>query len=176
MPVYTVHAPVTSSADMAAADRFAFVRDGFHFWAAVLGVLWLAWHRLWLSLFGWIVLMAAIDFGLLRLGVGGGTILLTDILLALLLGLEAATLQRWSLSRGKWRQLDVVVADNQEAAERRFFERWSAKQRALSNDQLAVDRGGPPPTRDIPGQPFSKPPPVPHGDIIGLFPDPGAPR
>jgi hypothetical protein len=176
MPVYTVHAPVTSSADMAAADRFAFVRDGFHFWAAVLGVLWLAWHRLWLSLFGWIVLMAAIDFGLLRLGVGGGTILLTDILLALLLGLEAATLQRWSLSRGKWRQLDVVVADNQEAAERRFFERWSAKQRALSNDQLAVDRGGPPPTRDIPGQPFSKPPPAPHGDIIGLFPDPGAPR
>lgn len=176
MPVYTVHAPVTSSTDMAAADRFAFVRDGFHFWAAVLGVLWLAWHRLWLSLLGWIVLMAAIDFGLLRLGVGGGTILLADILLALLLGFEAATLRRWSLSRGKWRQLDIVVADNQEAAERRFFERWTAKQRALSNDQLAIDRGAPPPTRDIPGQPFSKPPAPPHRDIIGLFPDPGAPR
>jgi hypothetical protein len=176
MPVYTVHAPVTSSTAMAAADRFAFVRDGFHFWAAVLGVLWLAWHRLWLSLLGWIVLMAAIDFGLLRLGVGGGTILLADILLALLLGFEAATLRRWSLSRGKWRQLDIVVADNQEAAERRFFERWTAKQRALSNDQLAIDRGAPPPTRDIPGQPFSKPPAPSHGDIIGLFPDPGAPR
>lgn len=176
MPVYTVHAPVTSSTDMAAADRFAFVRDGFHFWAAVFGALWLAWHRLWLSLLGWIVLMAAIDFGLLRLGVGGGTILLADILLALLLGFEAATLRRWSLSRGKWRQLDIVVADNQEAAERRFFERWTAKQRALSNDQLAIDRGAPPPTRDIPGQPFSKPPQPPHGDIIGLFPDPGAPR
>ena len=176
MPVYTVHAPVTSSTDMAAADRFAFVRDGFHFWAAVFGALWLAWHRLWLSLLGWIVLMAAIDFGLLRLGVGGGTILLADILLALLLGFEAATLRRWTLSRGKWRQLDIVVADNREAAERRFFERWTAKQRALSNDQLAIDRGAPPPTREIPGQPFSKPPPLPHGDIIGLFPDPGAPR
>ena len=176
MPVYTVHAPVTSSTDMAAADRFAFVRDGFHFWAAVFGALWLAWHRLWLSLLGWIVLMAAIDFGLLRLGVGGGTILLADILLALLLGFEAATLRRWSLSRGKWRQLDIVVADSQEAAERRFFERWTAKQRALSNDQLAIDRGAPPPTRDIPGQPFSKPPALPHGDIIGLFPEPGASR
>ena len=176
MPVYTVHAPVTSSTDMAAADRFAFVRDGFHFWAAVFGALWLAWHRLWLSLLGWIVLMAAIDFGLMRLGVGGGTILLADILLALLLGFEAATLRRWSLSRGKWRQLDIVVADNQEAAERRFFERWTAKQRALSNDQLAIDRGAPPSTREIPGQPFSKPPALPHGDIIGLFPDPGAPR
>ena len=139
-------------------------------------MLWLAWHRLWLSLLGWIVLMAAIDFGLLRLGVGGGTILLADILLALLLGFEAATLRRWTLSRGKWRQLDIVVADNQEAAERRFFERWTAKQRALSNDQLAIDRGAPPPTREIPGQPFSKPPALPHGDIIGLFPDPGAPR
>src|SRR5215212_8623318 len=114
MPVYTVHAPLTGGADLAAADRFAFVRDGFHFWAAVLGVLWLAWHRLWLSLLGWIVLMAAIDFGFLRIGVSGGTMLLADILLALLVGFEAATLRRWSLSRVKWRQRDIVVADSQE--------------------------------------------------------------
>ena len=66
MPVYTVHAPVTSSADLLAADRFVFVRDGFHFWAAVLGIVWLAWHRLWLVLLGWIVLMTALDFGMTR--------------------------------------------------------------------------------------------------------------
>ena len=174
MPVYTVHAPVTSGTDMAAADRFAFVRDGFHFWAAVLGFVWLAWHRLWLALLGWIVLMAAIDFGMAKLGVGGGTILLVDILLALLLGFEAASLERWTLSRRNWRQVDIVVAGDEEAAERRFFDRWTAKQRALSNDQLAVDRGAPPPTRDIPGQSFSKP--SPHTDIIGLFPEPGASR
>jgi hypothetical protein len=37
MPVYTVHAPVTpdDGADVRATDRFAFVRDGFHFWAFV---------------------------------------------------------------------------------------------------------------------------------------------
>jgi len=174
MPVYTVHAPVTSGTDMAAADRFAFVRDGFHFWAAVLGFVWLAWHRLWLALLGWIVLMAAIDFGMAKLGVGGGTILLVDILLALLLGFEAASLERWTLSRRNWRQVDIVVAGDEEAAERRFFDRWTAKQRALSNDQLAVDRGAPPPTRGIPGQSFSKP--SPHTDIIGLFPEPGASR
>ena len=176
MPVYTVHAPVTSSADIAAADRFVFVRDGFHFWAALLGVVWLAWHRLWLALLGWIVLMTAIDFGMARLGVDSGTILFADLLLALLLGFEAASLERWTLSGRKWRQLDIVVADDEEAAERRFFDRWTARQRALSNDQLAVDRGSPPPTRDIPGQPFSKPPPSPHSDIIGLFPEPGASR
>jgi hypothetical protein len=174
MPVYTVHAPVPDGADLRAADRFAFVRDGFHFWAALLGVVWLAWHRLWLALLGWIVLMAAIDTAMVKLGVGNGTILLADILLALLLGFEAASLRRWTLSRRNWHQLDIVVAEDEESAERRFFDRWTAKQRALSNDQLAVDRGAPPPTRDIPGQPFSRPPPLPQSEIIGLFPEPGA--
>ena len=176
MPVYTVHAPVTNGADLAATDRFTFVRDGFHFWAAVAGVIWLAWHRLWLALLGWIVLTVAIDVGLAKLGVGGGTILLVDLLLALLMGFEAASLQRWTLSRRKWRQLDIVVADDEEAAERRFFDRWAARQRGIVNDQWAVDRGGPPPTRDIPGQPFSRPPPLPRSDIIGLFPEPGGSR
>ena len=174
MPVYTVHAPIANGADLAATDRFAFVRDGFHFWAAILGVVWLAWHRLWLALTGWIVLTAALDFGMVKLGVGGGAVLLVDILLALLLGFEAASLERWTLSRRNWRQLDIVVANDEEAAERRFFDRWTARQRGLSNDQPAIDRGAPPPTRDIPGQPFSKP--LPHSDIIGLFPDPGAQR
>jgi hypothetical protein len=175
MPVYTVHAPVSNNADIRATDRFAFVRDGFHVWAAVLGVVWLAWHRLWLALVAWIVLMTVIDFGMVRLGISGATVFLVDALLALLMGFEAASLQRWTLSRRKWRQLDIVVADDEEAAERRFFDRWTAKQRALSNDQPAVDRGGPPPTRDVPGQGFSRPPPS-QSEIIGLFPEPGASR
>ena len=176
MPVYTVHAPVTDNADFRATDRFTFVRDGFHVWAAFLGVVWLAWHRLWLALIGWIVLMTAIDVGMVRLGIPGAAVFLVDSLLALLMGFEAASLRRWTLSRRKWRQLDIVVADDEEAAERRFFDRWTAKQRALSNDQSAVDRGGPPPTRDVPGQGFSRPPPLPQSEIIGLFPEPGASR
>jgi hypothetical protein len=172
MPVYTVHAPI-NHVDGRATDRFAFVRDGFHFWAAVFGVLWLAWHRLWLALIGWIVLMVVIDLGMMKSGVGAGLILLTDLLLKLLLGFEAASLKRWTLSRRNWRQLDIVVGDDEEAAERRFFDRWTAKQRALSNDQAAVDRGGPPPTREVPGQAFSRPL---QSDIIGLFPEPGSSR
>ena len=140
-------------AGIRAADRFAFVRDGFHFWALLFGPLWLAWHRLWLALIGWIVVVAAIDLAMARLGAGPSAIFRADVLLALLMGFEAASLQRWTLSRRNWRQLDIVVADDEESAERRFFDRWTAKQRGLSNDQGAVDRGGPPPTRDIPGQP-----------------------
>jgi hypothetical protein len=176
MPVYTVHAPVGSNADLRATDHFAFVRDGFHVWAAVLGVVWLAWHRLWLALIGWIVLMTVLDVGMVRVGVPATAVFLVDALLALLMGFEAASLRRWTLSRRNWRQLDIVVADDEEAAERRFFDRWTAKQRALSNDQSAVDRGGPPPTRDVPGQAFSRPPPLSQSEIIGLFPEPGASR
>jgi hypothetical protein len=175
MPVYTVHGPVADGADLAATDKFAFVRDGFHFWAAVASVIWLAWHRLWLALICWIVLIVAVDVGLARLGVGRGSIALVDLLLALLLGFEAASLKRWTLSRRKWRQLDIVVADDEESAERRFFDRWTSRH-GLGNDQFSPDRGAPPPTRNIPGQPFSKPPPLPQGGIIGLFPEPGGSR
>src|SRR6202034_10746 len=176
MPVYTVHAPVTGNTGIAATDRFVFVRDGFYVWAALLGVVWLAWHRLWLALICLIVLIGGVDGALMRVGVSPTAIFLVDVLLALLLGFEAASLRRWTLSRRNWRQLDIVVADDEEAAERRFFDRWTAKQRALSNDQSAVDRGGPPPTRDVPGQGFSRPPPLPQSEIIGLFPEPGASR
>src|ERR1700729_2191167 len=158
MPVYTVHAPVTGNTGTAATDRFVFVRDGFYVWAALLGVVWLAWHRLWLALIGWIVLMAVIDVAMVRLGVSPTAIFLVDALLALLMGFEAASLRRWTLSRRNWRQLDIVVADDEEQAERRFFDRGPAKQQNLSNDQPGVDRGVPPPTRDVPGQPFSRPP------------------
>ena len=174
MPVYTVHAP-TANAGIAAIERFAFVRDGFHFWAAVFGPLWLVWHRLWLALIGWIVVILAVDVGMTGLGANGTAILLANVLIALLMGFEASSIRRWTLSRRNWRQLDIVVARNQEAAERRFFDRWTAKQRVV-NDQTAVDRGAPPPTRDIPGQAFSRPPPLPQNEIIGLFPEPGASR
>jgi hypothetical protein len=173
MPVYTVHAPTADGVDFRAADKFAFVRDGFHVWAALLGGVWLAWHRLWLALIGWIIVVIALDVGVALLGAGPMAFFLANGLIALLMGLEAASLERWTLSRRNWRQLDIVVADDEESAERRFFDRWTTKQRALSNDQSAVDRGSPPPTRDIPGQPFSKPPPSPRNEIIGLFPEPG---
>src|SRR4051794_11415266 len=60
MPVYTVHAPARQNlgggpTSIAAADKFVFVRDGFHVWAFVFGPLWLLFHRLWLALLGYLV-------------------------------------------------------------------------------------------------------------------------
>jgi hypothetical protein len=171
MPVYTVHARVADGAEtQRAADRLVFVRDGFHFWAFLLGPLWLAWHRLWLALIGYIGVMAAVEVALSQLRTGAAIRFIAMFLIALLMGFEAASLRRWTLSRRKWRQLDIVVADDTETAERRFFDRWASVQRRLSSSP-AVDRGAPPPTRGGLGQPPSQ-----HGDIIGLFPQPGAGR
>ena len=177
MPVFTIHGPTTNGADVGLIDKFVFVRDGFHFWAFVFGPLWLVWNRLWLATIGWIIVTVTLHLGLASMGAGRLAIWSADFLVAVLMGLEAASLQRWTFSRGKWRQLDIVVADDEEGAERRFFDRWTHGSRGSSYDPLTVDRGGPPPTRNIPGQSFSRPPPpMPQGGIIGLFPEPGAPR
>jgi Protein of unknown function (DUF2628) len=176
MPVYTVHGPSSYGDDLRATDKFTFVRDGFHLWAMVFGPFWLIWNRLWVATLGWVVVTAALEIGLARLGAGRIVIASADLLVAILLGFEAASLQRWTLSRRNWRQLDIVVADDEDAAERRFFDRWTAGGRGPTFDPLTVERGGPPPTRDIPGQAFSKPPPLPDGSIIGLFPEPGGQR
>ena len=173
MPVYTVHAPSSYGDDLRATDKFTFVRDGFHLWAMIFGPFWLIWNRLWVATLGWVVVTAVLEIGLARLGAGRLAIASADLLVAILLGFEAASLQRWTLSRRNWRQLDIVVADDEDAAERRFFDRWTAGRRGPTFDPLTVERGGPPPTRDIPGQAFSKPPPLPEGSIIGLFPEPG---
>jgi len=175
MPVYTVHAPITNGAEVGATDKFVFVRDGFHFWAMIFGPLWLIWNRLWLATIGWIIALIAVDMVLVKLGAGRMATFSGNVLVALLMGFEAASLQRWTLSRRSWRQLDTVVGDDEEAAERRFFDRWTSGKRGTF-DPLTVERGGPPPTREIPGQPFSKPPPLPQGGIIGLFPEPGGSR
>lgn len=165
MAVYTVHAPAGYGVDVRARpDRFVFVRDGFYFWAFVLSILWLVWHRLWLALLGYLALTLAVEIALWSFGASAGTRFVVMGLIALLLGLEAGSLRRWKLSRRKWRQIDVVIADSEEAAERRFFDRWHATAaRDGAHGGAALH-------------------PLPHASlaqpsgIIGLFPEPGAPR
>lgn len=165
MAVYTVHAPVAPDV-REEADKFVFVRDGFHVWAMLLGPLWLVWHRLWLVLLGYVVLGAAVAGALTLVGATGGVRALVFILFALLMGLEAASLRRWSYSRGRWQQIDFVVADDEEAAERRFFDRWTSS-----------DDGAHPPSYHVPTS--SHQPRAMTGasqGIIGLFPEPGGSR
>ena len=162
MAVYTVHEPLPRK-DEASADpeRFAFVRDGFYFWAFVLGPLWMLWRRLWLVTLLYFALSIGLQLGLWALGASDNMKFVVWLLLALLIGFEAGTLRRWTLTRRGWKNLGVVVGDDMETAERRFFAAWSPP----------MHHAPPPPPQS--GASFARPG---DGQIIGLFPQPGARR
>lgn len=163
MAVYTVHAPANVRASGApAAENFVFVRDGFHGWAFLFGPFWIAAHRLWLALAAYIVLIVALQATLAFAGRPAATPF-AMFGVALLLGLEAGSLRRWTLRRNGARELGIVNADTQEAAERRFFDSWHSRQQAAPDAEVAAHGS-------MPAQA------VRTGDIIGLFPQPGAPR
>jgi hypothetical protein len=169
MSVYTVHEPPRRVGAAAAdVERFAFVRDGFSWWAFLLAPLWMLRHRMWLVLLGYVVVAGAIE---IPVRMSGGPVLATSligILLGLLVGLEAGTLRRFTLNRRGWKNLGVVSGDDLEDAERRFFDAWL--QRTNSTP------GGPP--APTPGPASAAPSwrgPLGSG-VIGLFPEPGARR
>jgi Protein of unknown function (DUF2628) len=159
MAVYTVHEPPRRNDDtLAHTDRFAFVRDGFSWPAFLFAPLWMARHRLWLALIVYLLVVFALGAATRVLGVGDW-VLVIGLLVALLVGFEASTLRRYGLARLGWKILGVVVGDDLESAERRFFDAWVVGR---------VPRPAPTPPASGPAAP------VPSGPIIGLFPEPGA--
>jgi hypothetical protein len=165
MKIFTVHEPPQRSDDVLEhTAKFKFVRDGFYFWAFLLTPLWMLRHRMWLVFIGYIIVMTGVAVGLRLLGTSETVQTAVFVLLSLLIGIEAATLRRFSLRR--WNEVGVVVGDDVEAAERRFFDGW-----------VGMERGGHvPPMSAMPPSPMGlRPPGSQPGshDIIGLFPEPG---
>jgi hypothetical protein len=169
MSVYTVHEP-PRRAGAAAADveRFAFVRDGFSWWAFLFAPLWMLRHRMWLVLLGYVLVAGAIE---IPVRMSGGPVLATSligILLGLLVGLEAGTLRRFTLNRRGWKNLGVVSGDDREDAERRFFDAWLQRTNSTPGGPRAPTPG-PASATPIWRGPL-------ESDVIGLFPEPGARR
>lgn len=169
MSIYTVHEP-PSRAGAAAADveRFAFVRDGFSWWAFLFAPLWMLRHRMWLVLIGYVVIAGAIEVPVKLSGAPGFAASIIGLLLGLLVGLEAGTLRRFTLNRRGWKNLGVVSGDDIEDAERRFFDAWLQRKSSPSNGPYA----------SMPGPASAAPSwrgPL-GSDVIGLFPEPGARR
>ena len=168
MAIYTVHEPPRRENETSPnPERFVFVRDGFYLWAFLLTPLWMLRHRLWLVLLAYIVLVGALDVGLVLLGAAPEATLAVNALLSLLIGFEAASLRRFTLGRRGWANVGVVVGDNLETAEQRFFDAWVKGEPHLIAPAPAAPSGsGPPSIRRV----------VTGSEIIGLFPSPGAPR
>jgi Protein of unknown function (DUF2628) len=169
MSVYTVHEPpLRAGAAASDVERFAFVRDGFSWWAFLFAPLWMLRHRMWLVF----VCYAVISVGLATLvrifGVPAAVVGLIGLLISLLVGLEASTLRRFTLGGRGWKNLGVVSGDDREDAERRFFDAWLQRKNSPSSA----------PHTPMPGPAAAAPNrrgPL-GSDVIGLFPEPGAPR
>ena len=90
------------------------VADRFSWFAALLPPLYALAHGLWLLLAGWVAAVAGIV--LLGLYAGGAAAFWTYILLAILLGFEAATLRRARLGRRGWHYRGEVIAPDEDLA------------------------------------------------------------
>jgi hypothetical protein len=159
MPAFAVfERPLRNRSPVAQADRFIFLREKFSLAAFVFGPLWMIWRRLWLVLVIYVVLVGAIEFALRRLGISLTARTVVFFLIELLVGLEATSLRRWSLLRRGARDRGIVIADDLEMAERRFFDAKSVSKPAVPP---------PPPYYPAPGA---------GRDVLGLFPEPGGGR
>lgn len=169
MSIYTVYEPPLKAHESAPdPERFVFVPDGFSFWAFLLAPLWLVRYRLWLAFIGYVIVAIALQIALRLVGASTGVTITVAALFALLIGFEAATLRRFTLSRRGWKNVGIVVGDDVESAERRFFDAWVNKSWAERSSF-----GAPRASSPAMGVPMAR---RPSSEVIGLFPQPGAPR
>lgn len=167
MAIFTVHQPPLGKGENAPdPTRFAFVRDGFYVWGFLLSVLWMLRWRLWLVALLFVAITVLIEVGLRYAGIGAGWRALVLAALCYLVGLEGATLRRWTLSLRGYTLVGAVVADNRDEAEQRFFINWAATRKAKP---ASVS------TPAAPAEPVIRPR-IPSSDVIGSFPQPEPPR
>jgi hypothetical protein len=154
---YTLHVPASAEpGDAEALEEAELVRDGFAWGAFLFTFLWFFWHRLWLAGLAVLVAVVGFPFVLQALRVSPSSVFLAEVILSLLIGLEANSLRRWTLQRKK-PIADVVTASDREEAETKAFARW-------------LENAGEP---RLPRVSASFAAPVYRGaePVIGLFPD-----
>jgi Protein of unknown function (DUF2628) len=164
MSIYTVHEPPLRAGTAAPEpDRYVFIRDGFSFWAFLFGPLWMLRHRMWLVFVLYVVIALVLE-GLVAVASGSDALIVAiGLLLAFWVGLEAATLRRFTLRQSGWRDVGVISGEDREAAERRFFDAW-------------LQEGTQIPARAVTSLHAINPHQPTTSGVIGLFPEPGARR
>jgi hypothetical protein len=181
MRVYAVFEPpakdaVPSDDLVKHAERFRFVRDGFSWSAFLFTPIWMLRYRLWLVLVIYIAILGALVFATARGRVPQGLEGIAVLLLNLLVGFESATVRRRKLQRWGWRDLGIVVAENLQAAEQRFFDRWVTHLSAAGS----TDAAGSSASTLLPAVPASSQPEARADNAdsyaLGMLPTPGGSR
>ena len=120
MAVYSVHVPAARLSEPE-ADA-VFVRSGFSAVAVVFGVLWFAWHKMWLALALYVGLLFAFGMAAIAMGLHPTGLLFAQSLIALGLGFLAEDIRRWHLERGGMREIAITSGQNFDAAEIRYYQ------------------------------------------------------
>src|SRR3990167_2632503 len=143
------------------AERVVFLLEKFSWPALFFGPFWLGWHRLWLALALWVVAAFALSILMLSLGFAGSVVFVAFVLPPLIVAFEATALRRRKQLRRGLRDTGVVIAEDIEIAERRFFADWARRAGTAPAERPA---------------PSGSAPAFEPSPVLGLFPQPGANR
>ncbi|MEM8876320.1 MAG: DUF2628 domain-containing protein [Pseudomonadota bacterium] len=166
MKVYTAHSRTAPTGDPARdTDGLVFVKDGFSIWAALFPLPWFLINLMWIPLLVYLALSIGFSVLAQSLGFSDSTVFLIALVLGLLIGFEANTIRRWSLSSKGYRLVGIGSGSTREECERRVYEKLvAAAARPIST--------GPGP--GLEGADTASPRlSVSQAPIVGLFPEPG---
>ena len=142
------------------AERFVTVREGFSKAAFLLAPFWLAARRCWRALALWAAAFVGVVVLVALLGISGGAAMILLALPNLAVGSEAAWIRARMLEKRGFTLAGSAMARSREEAEALFFADWLKETR----DEA--------PRAAVSSAPYR---PAPAG-VLGLFPQPGAPR
>jgi hypothetical protein len=171
LATFLVLEPADGARTQESAERVVFLRERFSIYAFMFGPLWLLRHRLWLGFLAWLVLFIAVTAAGNFFGFGPYAAIAAWYVPAFIFGLEGVNLRARKLARKGFREAGVVIAEDLETAERRYFETWKS-----------APAPQPPVKSDYPYAPHAAPPAFPdtkfaaastEQNVIGLFPTPG---
>lgn len=159
MVTYTLHVPEGAGpGDPDGLEKAELIKDGFSWGAFIFTFLWFFANRLWIAGLGALIVLIAFTALLNVLDVQPLAATVAQLLLGILIGLEANSLKRWTYARRGRPAVAVVSAEDYEAAEEKAIAQWLAGSPVPQPRPAASERAAP----SFRG---SEP-------VIGLFPDP----
>jgi len=118
--IYTVH---EKSDAKEPSERIVLVREGFAFWAFILTIFWLLYHRCWFMSVVYLLLLVVMDRAAHMLNLTMMAEAMLQLGLQFWLGGIANDCRRAALARKGYREIAVVCGESPLLAERRYFDR-----------------------------------------------------
>lgn len=139
MRFFTIHErPARSGSDLIA------VASGFSWFAALLPLPWLLWHRLWLGLAAYFLLGSLLGLLLDLGGIAEPAGMVIAAAVSFLIGAMAADYRRWTYARHGWALRGIVLADNAWDAEQRYIRSQVGRTAPLATAASPLPNPAPP--------------------------------